>query len=78
MKIALIGQGIIEITPKGWGAVEDLIWEIATELGELGHEGVIINTPNTDEIISEVLSDDFDFVHLFYDVFYNTIDKIKL
>ena len=78
MKIALIGPGIIEITPKGWGAVEDLIWEIATELGELGHEGVIINTPNTDEIISEVLSDDFDFVHLFYDVFYNTIDKIKL
>lgn len=77
MKIALIGPGIIEIPPKGWGAVEDLIWEIATELGELGHEGIIINTPNPDQIMSEVLSDKFDFIHLFYDVFYPVLDEIK-
>ena len=38
MKIALVGPGIIEIPPKGWGAVESLIWDYATELGELGHE----------------------------------------
>ena len=42
MKIALVGPGIIEIPPKGWGAVESLIWDYATELGELGHEGSII------------------------------------
>ena len=47
MKIALVGPGIIEIPPKGWGAVESLIWDYATELGELGHEGTIINTPDT-------------------------------
>ena len=46
MKIALVGPGIIEIPPKGWGAVESLIWDYATELGELGHEGTIINTPD--------------------------------
>ena len=46
MNIALVGPGIMEIPPKGWGAVESLIWDYATELGELGHEGTIINTPD--------------------------------
>ena len=40
MKIALVGPRIMEIPPKGWGAVESLIWDYATELGELGHEAV--------------------------------------
>ena len=47
MKIALVGPGIIEIPPKGWGAVESLIWDYATELGELGHEGSIITVSYT-------------------------------
>ena len=46
MRIALVGPGIIEIPPKGWGAVESLIWDYATELGELGHTGTIINNPD--------------------------------
>lgn len=77
MKIALVGPGIVEIPPQGWGAVESLIWEIACELGERGHEGVIFNTQNLDEVVSEICSGKFDFVHLFYDVFYPILDKIK-
>jgi glycosyltransferase involved in cell wall biosynthesis len=77
MKIALVGPGIIEIPPKGWGAVESLIWDYATELGELGHEGVIINTPDPNEIISELQSDHFDFIHVHYDVFYYLMDTIR-
>ncbi len=76
MKIALIGPGIIEIPPKGWGAVESLIWDYATELGELGHEGVIINTPDPNEIIRELKKDDYDFIHVHYDVFYPLMDYI--
>ena len=76
MKIALIGPGIIEIPPKGWGAVESLIWDYATELGELGHEGVIINTPDPNEIVRELRKDDFDFIHVHYDVFYSLMDCI--
>lgn len=77
MKVALIGPGIVEIPPKGWGAVESLIWEIASELGERGHEGVIFNTQNLDEVVSDIELGDFDFVHLFYDVFYPIMDEIK-
>lgn len=77
MKIALIGPGIIEIPPKGWGAVESLIWEIASELGEKGHEGVIFNTQDLNSVLKDIVEGDFDFVHLFYDVFYPILDEIK-
>lgn len=77
MKIALIGPGIMPIPPDGWGAVESLIWEIANELTEKGHEGVIINTPDMDEIIQNISEDQYDFIHLFYDVFVPIMDEIK-
>mgnify|MGYP002640732771 FL=1 len=77
MKIGFIGPGIIPIPPDGWGAVESLIWEIACELGEKGHEGMIINDPDLDEIVKTVQENDFDFIHVFYDVFYPIMDAIK-
>ena len=77
MKIGFIGPGIIPIPPDGWGAVESLIWEIACELGEKGHEGMIINDPDLDEVIKTVQENDFDFIHVFYDVFYPIMDAIK-
>ena len=77
MKIALVGPGIIEIPPKGWGAVESLIWDYATELGELGHEGAIINTPDPNQIIRELRCDNYDFIHVHYDVFFTLMDVIR-
>ena len=47
MKIALIGPGIMEIPPEGWGAVEMLIWDYTVILRELGHRVEIINTPDS-------------------------------
>lgn len=76
MNIAFIGPGIMTIPPNGWGAVEMLIWDYATVLGELGHTGVIINTPDRDQIIRELKEDEFDIVHLHYDVFYDIIPEI--
>jgi len=77
MKIGFIGPGIMPIPPDGWGAVESLIWEIACELGEKGHEGMIINVSDLNEIVKTVQENDFDFVHLFYDVFHPVMDAIK-
>jgi hypothetical protein len=76
MNIAFIGPGIMPIPPNGWGAVEMLIWDYATVLGNLGHTGVIINTPNRSEIIQELKEDEFDIVHLHYDVFHDIIPEI--
>lgn len=77
MKIALIGPGLMEIPTKGWGAVEILIWEYAKELEELGHDGVIINTPDIEEIIDYFRDEQYDIIHLHYDMFYHVLNKIK-
>jgi len=77
MNIALIGPGILPIPPNGWGAVESLIWDYSLELNQLGHTGIITNTQDWDDIISDLNSDNFDFAHLHYDVFYPLLDRIK-
>ena len=76
MKIALIGPGIMEIPPDGWGAVEMLIWDYTVILRELGHRVEIINTPDRDLIKFEVEHGKYDVVHLHYDVFHDIIDDL--
>lgn len=65
------------IPPHGWGAVEILIWDYKETLEKLGHEVLIVNTPNQNEIIQ--LTNDFnpDFVHIQYDDFYTVCDHIR-
>jgi len=76
MNIAFIGPGIMPIPPSGWGAVEMMIWDYATIMGDLGHTGVIINTPDRNQIIEELKQEKFDIVHLHYDVFHDIIPEI--
>lgn len=77
MKIAIVGPGISEIPPKGWGAVEILIWDYKTVLENMGHEVLIVNTPNRDQIIKECNDYNPDFVHIQYDDFWNTVASIN-
>lgn len=53
---ALIGQAYapVSIPPKGWGAVESVIWDYKTWLEKLGHKVVIINTSDRQEIIAAI------------------------
>jgi glycosyltransferase involved in cell wall biosynthesis len=69
MKIVIIGPGIMPIPPKGWGAVEILIWDYKEILEKLGHSVTIINTPNPNDIINSVNKLNADFVHIQYDEF---------
>lgn len=77
MKICLVGPGIIPIPPTGWGAVESIIWECANELSDLDHDGIILNTPDKNEIVSTIKEEQFDFIHIHYDVFCDMIPEIK-
>lgn len=69
MKIALIGPGIMEIPPPRWGAVEMVIWDNYNILKEFGYQVDIINTPNHQTIVDTVNSNNYDVIHLHYDVF---------
>jgi glycosyltransferase involved in cell wall biosynthesis len=77
MKIALIGPGIKEIPPQGWGAVESLIWDYYINLTKLNHHIVIINTPNVREIIKAVNKIKYDIVHIMYDDHIVAADRIR-
>lgn len=76
-RIALIGPGIMSIPPKGWGAVEILIWEYYQELTKLGWSVDIINTPDKNEIIKKINNGNYGFIHLHYDKFYDILDKFN-
>ena len=76
MKIALIGPGIMPIPPPAWGAVEILIWDYYNELTKLGNQVTIINTKDKEDIVRQINSGNFDFVHLHYDVYYDVLEKL--
>jgi len=44
MRIVLVGQGSLPIPPRGWGAVEHIIWEYAVRLRSRGHQVHIVNS----------------------------------
>lgn len=86
MKICLVGPGIMPIPPVGWGAVEILIWDYFTELLNQGHEVNIVNKLRNNsreqndtnssycqQLIAEINSGNYDFVHVHYDCLYHIL-----
>jgi hypothetical protein len=66
MKISIIGPAL-PIPPKGWGAVESLIWDMKLSLNKLGHEVQIINVGDPYQIINMINEFRPNFVHINYD-----------
>jgi flavodoxin len=77
MKLALVGPGIMPIPPNGWGAVEMMIWDYHNILTKHGIEVNIINTQSRQEIVEQINSENYDIVHIHYDVFIDIITKIN-
>ena len=66
MRISIIGPPL-PIPPKGWGAVESLIWDYKITLSHLGHEVQILNDPNPNNMLASMDQFKPDFVHINYD-----------
>jgi glycosyltransferase involved in cell wall biosynthesis len=77
LKIAIIGPGLMPIPPKGWGAIESLIWDYSEELLDLDHEVAIFNNRDLNEVIADVNSFNPDFVHLQYDDYILALNHIN-
>ena len=77
MKICIVGPGIMPIPPTGWGAVEILIWDYKETLEKLGHEVVIINTRDQNQIVQLCNQHNPDFVHVQYDEFFQVCNHIN-
>ena len=66
MRISIIGPNT-PIPPKGWGAVESLIWDYKISLEKLGHTVQIINVGDAMKILNMIEEFKPDFVHINYD-----------
>ena len=66
MKICLVAPGEIEIPPKGWGALETIVWNQYLQLKNLGYDVTIINENDTNKTYQEIQNLDPDIVHLNY------------
>jgi len=77
MKISIIGPGLMPIPPKGWGAVESLIWDMANALKDLGQEVQIVNTTDGNKVLNAINQFNPDFVHINYDDFIVLYPHIK-
>jgi len=66
MRITIIGPNT-PIPPKGWGAVESLIWDYKITLEKLGHVVQIINIGDPMRILEMIEEFKPDFVHINYD-----------
>ena len=67
MKIVLIGPGVKPIPPKGWGAVESLIWDYYINLKKRNNNVIIINEKKRETIIKKCNDENADIVHIMYD-----------
>lgn len=46
MRILMVGPGLLPIPPGGWGAIEEVVWQLARQLRAMGHEVGILNEPD--------------------------------
>ena len=78
MRITIIGPGIMPIPPKGWGAVESLIWDYKLFLEKYSNIQVtIVNTPQASEIIRLTNASQPDVVHIQYDNLWTLWDSFQ-
>ncbi|MDD9808133.1 MAG: glycosyltransferase family 4 protein, partial [Gammaproteobacteria bacterium] len=77
---ALIGQAYapVSIPPKGWGAVESVIWDYKTWLEKLGHKVVIINMNDERKIIAAINQCRPDVVHMHQHGFFDILKQIRV
>ncbi len=67
----------MEIPPKGWGAVEILIWDLTNSLIKAGNNVLIVNTSDRNSIINQVNDFNPDFIHIHYDEYFDIEPYIK-
>lgn len=77
MHIVIVGPGIMPIPPKGWGAVESLIWDYKLCLEKRGVQVSIVNVANTSEIIRQINNLQADVVHIQYDNHWNIVPHLQ-
>jgi glycosyltransferase involved in cell wall biosynthesis len=75
MKIAFVAPGEIEIPPKNWGALENVVHSLATELKKLGEDVLIINEKDIDLTYEKIKAFNPDVLHIHYGKHYELMPR---
>ena len=76
MRICHIGHGVLTIPPKGWGAVESLIWDYKYWIEQLGHECVIVNARQTQQAAKMAAALSPDIVHIHFEQHFGIAETV--
>jgi hypothetical protein len=68
MKLLMVGPGKMKIPNDGWGAIENVIWQLKLHLEALGHQVDILNKTGREAAL-EAKPWEYDYVHLHFDVY---------
>ena len=75
--IYLIGPGLKPIPPKGWGAVESVVWDYYTNLKNLDIDAEIINSNNLHFIIDKCNNNPSSIIYIMYDDYITIVPYLK-
>lgn len=77
LKFVFISPGSLSIPPKGWGAVEIILWHYYLELTKVGHQVHVFNGNNRSQILNEIELMKPDVVHIHADIYFYLVDVIS-
>lgn len=75
MKICFVAPGWLPIPSKGWGAVENIIWDYKRILEQLGDEIVISNDSDRNKTLEIINGCNADVCHCLFDQYIDIIPK---
>ena len=77
LKVALIAPGLISIPPKGWGAIETLVYDYSLELERQGCDVLLVNDDHLPSVVEKVNTFQADVVHCHADNLIKCMPDIK-
>lgn len=75
VKIAFVASGHLPVPPEGWGAVEQIIWSFHQQLAARGHEVKLFNSVWYNDVIVELNSQRYDFIHVHSDLYCGAFNR---
>ena len=77
LKICHVGHGVIEIPPKGWGAVESVISSYQWWCEYYGHEFYIVNTQDSSDCMRAIEDIAPDILHIHCERHFHLASKVR-
>lgn len=78
MRICHVAHGVMPIPPRGWGAVESLIWDYKYHIERLGHSCYVINDPHPERVTSKARALAPDVLHVHCERFFGLAGRLDV